>query len=199
MQQTRTRAGRTPARERPAARAAVRPTGVERTFSADELIVSKTDLQGRITYANDVFLRVSAFTADEVIGQPHNIIRHPQMPRAVFKLLWDTLGAGQELFAYINNLASDGAHYWVLAHVTPSYAPDGTPTGYHSSRRRPSPRSIQAITPLYDQLLAEERRHSSARDAVAASSALLQQMVAERAGSYEELVWSVVEDVEGKA
>src|ERR687897_472191 len=85
----------------------VRPTGVERTFSPDELIVSKTDPRGVITYANDVFLRVSGYAMDEVIGQPHNLIRHPDMPRAVFQLLWETLAAGRELFAYINNLASD--------------------------------------------------------------------------------------------
>ncbi|MFC7575365.1 PAS domain-containing protein [Klenkia terrae] len=121
------------------ARTAVRPTGVERSFGADELIVSKTDRRGVITYANDVFLRVGAYSLDEVIGQPHNLIRHPEMPRAVFHLLWDTISRGHELFAYINNLAADGAHYWVLAHVTPSVDERGTIVGYHSNRRRPSP------------------------------------------------------------
>src|SRR3712207_7822306 len=66
-----------------------------------------------------------SYGLDDVIGRPHNLIRHPEMPRAVFALLWQTLSEGRELFAYINNLASDGAHYWVLAHVTPSYGPDG--------------------------------------------------------------------------
>lgn len=94
------------------------PTGQARTFAPDELIVSKTDPKGRITYANDVFLRVSGYELDEVIGQPHNIIRHPEMPRAVFRLLWRQLAAGQEVFAFINNLAKNGDHYWVLAHVT---------------------------------------------------------------------------------
>lgn len=171
----------------------VRPTGEERTFAADELIVSKTDRRGLITYANDVFLRVGAFTRDEVVGQPHNIIRHPEMPRAVFKLLWDTLGGGRELFAYVVNLAADGAHYWVLAHVTPSYAADGSIIGYHSNRRRPSPRAVDRIRPLYQQLLAEERRHPSARAAVAASSVLLDELVAAQAGSYEDLIWSVID------
>lgn len=113
------------------------PTGVERTFEPDQIIVTKTDLQGRITYANDVFLGVSAFEEHEVLGQPHNIIRHPDMPRCVFQLLWDTLRAGEELFAYVVNLAGDGAHYWVLAHVTPSVGPTGTVVGYHSNRRVP--------------------------------------------------------------
>ncbi|WP_448615264.1 PAS domain-containing protein [Modestobacter sp. URMC 112] len=175
-------------------RGSVRPTGVERSFAPHELIVSKTDARGVITYANDVFLRVSGYSLDEVIGQPHNLIRHPDMPRAVFKLLWDTLGARQELFAYIDNLAADGAHYWVLAHVTPSYGADGSVVGYHSNRRVPAPRAIAAVRPLYERLLAEERRHTTARAAVAASSALLAELVAERAASYEDFVWSIISE-----
>lgn len=171
---------------------AIRPTGVERTFAADELIVSKTDPRGVITYANDVFLRVSGYAMADVIGRPHNLIRHPGMPRAVFHLLWETLAARRELFAYINNLASDGAHYWVLAHVTPSFGPDGALVGYHSNRRRPSPRAVERVTPLYDRLLAEERRHPTAKAAVAASSRLLADAVAEQAGSYDEFIWSVI-------
>ncbi|MGY1699577.1 PAS domain-containing protein [Geodermatophilus sp. SYSU D00766] len=177
-------------------RAAVRPTGEERSFGADELIVSKTDGRGVITYANDVFLRVGAYSLDEVVGQPHSLIRHPDMPRAVFSLLWETLAARRELFAYIQNLAADGASYWVLAHVTPSHGPDGAVVGYHSNRRRPSRRALDRVRPLYRQLLAEERRHSTARAAVAASSALLHRLVAEQAASYEDLVWSVISQEE---
>ncbi|RJK97933.1 PAS domain-containing protein [Vallicoccus soli] len=171
---------------------AVRPTGVERTFSDDEIIVTKTDLQGRITYANDVFLRVSAFsTEDEVLGKPHSIIRHPDMPRAVFKLLWDTLAAKEELFAYVVNLAADGAHYWVLAHVTPSFGPGGAVVGYHSSRRTPDRRALEQVRPLYQRLLAEERRHSGARAAADAGARALSEVVAQAAGSYDEFVWSL--------
>ena len=180
---------------RPAPRGAgrgVAPTGEARTFAPDELIVSKTDLRGVITYANDVFLRISRYELDEVIGRPHNLIRHPEMPRAVFALLWQTLSEGRELFAYINNLASDGAHYWVLAHVTPSYSADGAVIGYHSNRRRPSPGAIRTVTPLYRRLVEEERRHPTAKAAVAASSRLLDELVAAEAGSYEEFIWSVI-------
>ena len=180
---------------RPAARGAgrgVAPTGEARTFAPDELIVSKTDLRGVITYANDVFLRISRYELDEVLGRPHNLIRHPEMPRAVFALLWHTLSEGRELFAYINNLASDGAHYWVLAHVTPSYSADGAVIGYHSNRRRPSPGAIRTVTPLYRRLVEEERRHPTAKAAVAASSRLLDELVAAEAGSYEEFIWSVI-------
>ena len=170
------------------------PSGVERTLGPDELIVSKTDLQGRITYANESFLRIGAFTEDQVIGQPHNIIRHPDMPRAVFALLWEALAQRQELFAYIDNLAADGAHYWVLAHVTPSYGPDGSVVGYHSNRRCPFRAGIAAVKPLYDQLLTEERRHPTARAAVAASSELLRRLIAERAPSYEDFIWSIISE-----
>ncbi|MGY1686803.1 PAS domain-containing protein [Geodermatophilus sp. SYSU D00804] len=179
-----------------AGRLAVRPTGEERTFAAEELIVSKTDLRGVITYANDVFLRVGAYTLDEVIGQPHNLIRHPDMPRAVFTLLWDTLAARQELFAYIDNLAADGAHYWVLAHVTPSYGADGSVVGYHSNRRRPSRRAVDRVRPIYERLLAEERRHPNARAAVAASSELFDRLIGEHAASYADFVWSVIAEEE---
>lgn len=170
----------------------IRPTGRERTFAVDELIVSKTDPRGIITYANDVFLRVSGYDMHEVVGRPHNLIRHPEMPRAVFKLLWDTLSDNREIFAYINNLASDGGHYWVLAHVTPSYGSDGRVIGYHSNRRKPSPRAVEVVQPLYTRLLAEERRHPNAKAAVQASSELLAQVIAEQAGSYDELIWSII-------
>ncbi|MET0763586.1 MAG: PAS domain-containing protein [Blastococcus sp.] len=170
----------------------MRATGQERTFSADELIVSKTDPRGVITYANDVFLRVSGYSAAEVVGQPHNLIRHPDMPKAVFALLWETLAARQELFAYINNLAVDGAHYWVLAHVTPSFGRKGEVIGYHSSRRSPSPRAVARVQPLYDRLLAEERRHPNTKAAIEASSRLMPELIAEQADSYEDFIWAII-------
>ncbi|WP_237051414.1 PAS domain-containing protein [Magnetospirillum sp. ME-1] len=97
------------------------PSGRERTFAHDELIVSKTDPKGRLTYVNDVFLTVSGYTESEVMGKPHSVIRHPEMPRCVFKLLWDTIADGREIFAYVNNMAKNGDNYWVFAHVTPNF------------------------------------------------------------------------------
>ena len=103
----------------------VTPTGVERFFPEDEVIVSKTDFKGRITYANETFLNIAGFTEDEILGQPHSIIRHPDMPRCVFKLLWDTIKARSEIFAYVLNMAKNGDHYWVFAHVTPTFDASG--------------------------------------------------------------------------
>ena len=87
------------------------PTGREVSFATDEITVSKTDLHGRITYANDVFVRVSGYSERELLGAPHSILRHPAMPRSVFKLLWDTIGQGDEVFAYVLNLAKNGDAY----------------------------------------------------------------------------------------
>jgi PAS domain S-box-containing protein len=170
---------------------AVRPIGVERRFDDDEIIVSKTDDAGRLTYVNDTFVRVSAYSEEFLLGKPHNIIRHPDMPRCVFKLLWDTIKGGDELFAYIVNLAGDGQHYWVFAHVTPTFASNGAIIGYHSNRRTAPPQALARIEPIYRRLLDEERRHTRPADAVAASTAMLEAVVREHAPTYDEFVWSL--------
>lgn len=136
-----------PGRGAPGAGAA--STAPERILADDELIVTKTDLKGRLTYTNDVFLRISALDEADAIGRPHNIVRHPQMPRGIFRLLWDTVSAGEEIFAYVQNLALDGAPYWVLAHVTPSYSTAGTIVGYHSTRRAPGRDAVDEVRRTY--------------------------------------------------
>lgn len=174
--------------------ARVRPflTGAESPFHDDEIIVTKTDKGGRITYANRTFLRVAALTEDKALGQPHNLIRHPDMPRIVFKLLWDTLGAGKEIFAYVLNRAVNGDHYWVFAHVTPSRDTGGNIIGYHSSRRTADMRIVNdIISPLYKQLLAEEARHNRIREGMAASEAMLMGLLRDRGVSYEQLIFSL--------
>lgn len=169
----------------------VRPTGVERFFDPDEIIVSKTDPKGRITYANDVFLRVAGYTEPEVLGQPHNCIRHPDMPRCVFQVLWDTLKAGDEIFAYVVNQAKNGDHYWVFAHVTPSYTPAGTLAGYHSSRRVPDRAAVDEAQGLYRILLDAERRHTNPREQIAASLPILQGHLKDNRTTYEEFVFTL--------
>ena len=171
-------------------RPAVTPTGVERRFDDDDIIVTKTDLKGRITYANDVFLQVSCYAEHEVLGKPHSLIRHPDMPRAVFQLLWDRLGRAEEIFAYVVNLASDGAHYWVLAHITPTVARDGRVVGYHSNRRTPYRPALPQVTSLYATLRHAERGLAG-RDAAAASTALLDAHLEAAGMGYDEWIWSV--------
>ena len=167
------------------------PSGHERTFSDEEIIVSKTDRQGRITYANDVFLRISGYTEAEVLGQPHSLIRHPDMPRCVFKLLWDTIEAGREIFAYVVNMAVNGDHYWVLAHVTPTFAASGEIVGFHSNRRTPDRAALATIEPLYRELLAEERRYSTKADQIAHSTAALTSVLTRKGIPYDELVFAL--------
>jgi len=166
-------------------------TGRETTFPESEIIVSKTDPQGRITYVNDVFLSVSGYTEAEVMGQPHNIIRHPEMPRCVFKLLWETVSSGKEIFAYVNNRAKNGDFYWVLAHVTPNFGKNREIVGYHSNRRVPTRESIRKITPIYQQLLAEENKHADRKEGMAASTRLLLNLLAQQGISYAEFVLSL--------
>lgn len=170
----------------------VQPTGHERTFENDEIIVSKTDLSGHITYANRIFLKVSGFAEQEILGAPHSVIRHPEMPRCIFKLLWDTLAAGKEIFAYVNNLAKNGDNYWVFAHVTPSIDVSGAVLGYHSNRRVPERRVVtDTIIPLYRSLLAEENKQPDRKAGLAASHQMLLGLLKERGVGYDELIFSL--------
>ncbi len=169
----------------------IQPTGRERMWGEEDIIVSKTDLKGIITYANLTFLQVAGYTEDEVLGKPHNIIRHPDMPRSVFKLLWDTIESGNEIFAYVKNMAKTGDHYWVFAHVTPTFDSRGKIIGYHSNRRCPERHQVRVFDGLYRQLLSEEKRHPDWREGMAAATKMLLETVAQKKASYEEFIFSV--------
>jgi PAS domain S-box-containing protein len=169
----------------------VQPTGRERTWGDEEIIVSKTDLKGIITYANRTFLNVAGYTEEEVLGKPHNMIRHPDMPRCVFKLLWDTIESGNEIFAYVKNMAKNGDHYWVFAHVTPTLDAQGKIIGYHSNRRCPQRHQVQIFNGLYQQLLAEEKRHADWREGMAAAGEMLRSVVEQKKVTYDEFIFSV--------
>jgi PAS domain S-box-containing protein len=169
-------------------------TGHERTFGRDEIIVSKTDPQGRITYANDVFLRVAGYGPEEILNAPHSILRHPDMPRSVFKLAWDRIQSGQEIFAYVKNLAKNGDYYWVFAHITPTFDDRGKIVAYHSNRRCPDPSAVATVSSLYAAMLGEEKRQKSKADAIAAGTAVLERVLSEKGTSYDELVFAITED-----
>ena len=170
---------------------AVRPTGIERPWGEEEIIVSKTDLKGRITYANLVFQRLAQYSEYELMGKSHNLVRHPDMPRCIFKFLWNTLEAKREIFALVVNMAKSGDHYWVLAHVTPSYDAAGNVISYHSNRRKPNQSQIDKIKPIYAALLAEEAKHTSPKDGLEASFNLLVKTVQSTGMSYDQLVFSL--------
>lgn len=168
---------------------AIAPTTVERKLREDDFIVSKTDLKGHITYGNRIFIEISGFTETELLGTQHNIIRHPDMPRAVFQSMWDTIQAGRECFAYVKNLAKDGSYYWVFANVTPSYSHDGRIIGYFSVRRKPKDEGVRYFTDLYRAMLAAEQRVGP-HDAIPASTKVMNDLLAERGTTYDQLVHS---------
>lgn len=167
-------------------------TKTEIFFPEDDLIVSKTDLKGRITYANGIFCRMAGYSETELLGAPHSIVRHPDMPRAVFKLLWDSLLEGREVFAYVKNISRNGDFYWVFAHVTPSYDERRNIIGFHSNRRVPNRRAIeQTITPLYAAVAREEQRHENGKIALAAGYTLLTNALKSSRATYESFIFSL--------
>jgi len=167
------------------------PTNQERVLGDEEIIVSKTDKTGRITYVNDVFCRIGQYEEDEMVGAPHSIIRHPDMPRAIFHLLWQRISAGHEIFAYVKNLAKSGDHYWVFAHVTPSYGKDGAIDGYHSNRRSVDRRALPAIEALYRDLRGIEASGNDPKQALQNSARHLEKLLADKNIIYDEFIQTV--------
>ncbi len=149
----------------------------ERVFGIDELFFSITNKAGIIQQGNSVFVRVSGYSYEEILGAPHNILRHPDMPRVVFKLMWDTIKAGETIAAYVKNRSKCGRYYWVLAVVMPT---DG---GYLSIRLKPTSSMLSTVINLYGQLLITERQLEnegrSRAEAMAASGKRLEKALAE--------------------
>ena len=159
----------------------------ERDFHLQELLFSTTDKKGIIQSGNEVFVRVSGYQFSELLGQPHNIIRHPDMPRAVFKLLWDYLDAGKSVVAYVKNMAKDGRYYWVIALVTPLN------DSYFSIRLKPSTELLISIQALYKNMLELERQMvrsgQSLKDAMQASGEKLMDAIKEKGfANYDEFM-----------
>lgn len=167
-------------------------TGKEAYFSNDEIIVSKTDLTGKLVYGNRTFYRLAGLSEKECIGKPHNIIRHPEMPKCVFRLLWETIKDGKELFAYVNNRSANGDNYWVFAHVTPSFDDGGNVVGYHSNRRVPNRTVLtERIMPLYKELLQIEASKSSPQESVTASMEKINAILKESRMNFNQLMFSL--------
>ena len=168
----------------------ITPTQREIPVADDDLIVSKTDATGRLTYVNRTFMRISNFPEHALLGQQHNIVRHPDMPRGVFKFLWDTLAQKKECFAFVKNMCKDGSFYWVFANVTPDFDANGQVVGYFSVRRKASTKAIALMGGLYQAMLEEERKAGS-KDACDASLALLTNTLKQQGVSYEQFVLSL--------
>lgn len=163
------------------------PSNREKVMREDDFIVSKTDLAGRITYGNRIFIEFSGYSEEELLGAQHNIIRHPDMPRAAFALAWRLIKSEQEFFGFVKNMAKDGSFYWVFTHITPSYDERGKVVGYLSVRRKPNASVISTVAGLYQQMLEIEKRMGPHK-AIEASTQFLLDFLAEKGTAYEELV-----------
>jgi PAS domain S-box-containing protein len=159
---------------------------MERKMNENDFIVSKTDLKGKITYCNRIFIEMAEYTEEELLGAPHNIIRHPDMPKAVFQLLWDRIQKKEEVFAFVLNQTKNKNEYWVFANVTASLDVRGNIIGYYSVRRKPNPKAIEIIKPLYAQMLQAERSGG-----VSASSKILTDLLEKKGMSYDELIIAI--------
>lgn len=160
-------------------------TNNEVSFDENTLLVTKTDIKGKITYANRAFIDIVKMKEEDLIGKAHNIVRHPDMPKVIFKLLWKYLQNGKEINAYVKNLCGDGSYYWVMANVTPSYFKDKV-VGYHSARRKPSKKALDYIIPLYKELLAIEKTSG-----VDGSTEKMREILKEKGVKYDEFILSI--------
>jgi PAS domain S-box-containing protein len=134
----------------------ITPIEKEVVLKEEDFIVSKTDLKSRILYGNQIFIQMSGYSENEILGKPHNILRHPDMPRCAFKVLYDHIQNGKEWFGFVKNLRKDGGYYWVLANISPTYDTNGNLIGYYSVRRKPKDGFKNIIEPLYKTLLSIE-------------------------------------------
>lgn len=135
-------------------------TSDEYDFPADSMLVSTTDTKGILAHCNPAFIDASGYTHDELIGQPHNLIRHPDMPAQAFKDMWSTIGRGQTWTALVKNRRKDGGFYWVQANVTPIME-GGKPRGYMSVRTKPTREQVRAAETLYARLRSDAAQQRS--------------------------------------
>lgn len=130
------------------------PTSTEARFDLSEMFFSKTDTKGIIQFGNTVFARVSGYNIEQMLGRPHNMIRHPDMPKSVFRLMWNDLLQGKPIAAYVKNMASDGSYYWVLALVSLSG------DEFVSVRIKPTTEFFKKTQSIYKEVLVFETNHS---------------------------------------
>ena len=134
------------------------PTNKEIKLSPKRYIVSKTDAKGIIEYGNDYFVEISGYTEAELIGKPHSIVRHSDMPKIVFKMMWDRINKGQNIIAVVKNLSKSGDHYWVVTEFEPKVDPITNEIISHTAFRKAAPQAaIDAIEPIYAKLLELEK------------------------------------------
>ncbi len=134
-----------------------KPTDSEHEVKDIDLIVSKSDEKGNITYVNPVFVKISGYSQASLLEQPHSILRHPDMPKVIFWYLWENIKEGKEVVAFVKNLCADGGYYWVLASVKMAKNKDGSFRNYISTRKKVKPEAKEIISKLYDKWLMTEK------------------------------------------
>jgi PAS domain S-box-containing protein len=136
-------------------------SGKEIKLSNIKSILSRTDLKGKIEYVNSYFVEISGYSEAELVGSSHNIIRHPDMPKVIFKWMWQRIKKNQDILALVKNRAKNGDYYWVTTLFETKYHPfTKKPEGYLAIRRAPSKNAIHEIEPLYEKLLKIEKEES---------------------------------------
>lgn len=128
----------------------------ETVLNKNAFLVSETDAKGIIRFANEDFCNIAGYSLSEMLGKPHNMVRHKDMPKAAFKSLWDTVQKGEIWTGYVKNATKDGGYYWVFATVYPFESCDGS-KGYLSCRRKPSIKEIEKAEKLYEEMRRSER------------------------------------------
>ena len=155
----------------------------EISLAEDDFIVSKTDIKGNILYCNEMFSKMSGYEASDLVGASHNLIRHPDMPKLAFKVVWDLIQDKKEFFGFVKNLVKDGSYYWVFTYITPDLDLNGNIISYTSVRRKPLQSAIDSIIPIYKLLLDAEKSGG-----VEASSKVLNNYLKENKVAYDEFV-----------
>jgi PAS domain S-box-containing protein len=158
-------------------------TNKEKVLGANDFIVSKTNTKGKIIYCNEIFAEMAGYPPADLIGANHNLIRHPDMPRVAFKLVWDLIQNKEEFFGFVKNLSADGGYYWVFAYITADLDTNGNIVSYTSVRRKMPQSAIDIITPLYKQMLDAEKTGG-----MEASKKLLEGVLAQHKVGYTELI-----------
>ena len=168
----------------------ITPNQLETRFEDSKLLVSKTDPKGVITYCNPAFIEVSGYSEAELLGKQHNIVRHPDMPRVIFSLMWETLQNNREFNGYIKNMTKTGGFYWVFANVTPDFSLDHQLEGYYSVRRKPDSDKLDYINQLYSELKEIEAQHRG-QEAIDAARFKLDSTLNAREMGYDEFILSL--------
>ena len=164
------------------------PKNNEIKLDPKRYIVSKTDKHGIIEYGNDYFVEISGYTEPELLGKPHSIIRHPDMPKIVFKLMWDRINKAQNIMAVVKNLAKDGSYYWVVTEFEPKVDPITNEIISHTAFRKAAPKkAVETMEPIYQKLLEIEKEGG-----MEASEKYLRGFLEEKGVTYDEFINDII-------